>query len=82
MAGNVYEWVNDWYGSTYYSTSPYANPPGPVTGTSKVLRGGSWNYYVSILRGSVPQLRHSDELQHLRCRLPLCGFPTLMKIFR
>ena len=42
MAGNVLEWVNDWYSSTYYSESPYANPPGPETGSSKVLRGGSW----------------------------------------
>ena len=42
MAGNVWEWVNDWYSGTYYSSSPYANPPGPDTGTSKVVRGGSW----------------------------------------
>jgi len=50
MAGNVYEWVNDWYGETYYSTSPYANPPGPVTGPYKVVRGGSWVFPDSFLR--------------------------------
>ena len=43
MAGNVWEWVNDWWSSTYYSGSPYANPPGPVSGSVKVLRGGSWD---------------------------------------
>ncbi len=42
MAGNVAEWVNDWFGSTYYSTSPAENPQGPASGTQKVLRGGSW----------------------------------------
>jgi serine/threonine-protein kinase len=42
MTGNVGEWVADWYDSAYYSQAPVANPPGPVTGTYKVLRGGSW----------------------------------------
>jgi formylglycine-generating enzyme required for sulfatase activity len=41
MSGNVWEWVNDWYLSNYYDSSPYSNPPGPVSGTYKVLRGGS-----------------------------------------
>lgn len=45
MAGNVDEWVNDWSSLTYYSESPYANPPGPDTGVYKQIRGGSWNYF-------------------------------------
>ena len=43
MSGNVWEWVNDWYDVNYYDDSPYSNPPGPATGTSKLLLGGSWS---------------------------------------
>ena len=50
MAGNVYEWVNDWYNSSYYSSSPTTNPQGPATGSYKVLRGGGWASYWYYLR--------------------------------
>ena len=40
MAGNVREWVADWFDYYYYSNSPYYNPTGPSTGTFKVTRGG------------------------------------------
>ncbi len=41
MSGNVWEWTGDWYGETYYSTSPRVNPTGPSSGEHRVLRGGS-----------------------------------------
>ena len=44
MSGNVWEWVNDWWDSTYYGYSPYENPQGPPGGTYKVVRGGSYAY--------------------------------------
>ena len=45
IAGNAWEWCNDWYSSSYYSGCPGLNPTGPTTGTNRVLRGGSWNNY-------------------------------------
>jgi formylglycine-generating enzyme required for sulfatase activity len=42
MAGNVWEWVADWYAATYYEYSPSSNPPGPDSGVNRILRGGAW----------------------------------------
>jgi formylglycine-generating enzyme required for sulfatase activity len=43
MAGNVREWVSDWYGADYYTNSPSVDPPGPSAGQYRVLRGGAWS---------------------------------------
>jgi len=42
MAGNVSEWVADWYSPEYYRDSPLENPTGPSEGEMRVARGGSW----------------------------------------
>jgi serine/threonine-protein kinase len=42
MAGNVWEWVADWYSPDYYKDSPYGAPLGPDSGTRKIMRGGSY----------------------------------------
>ncbi|MCL2155884.1 MAG: SUMF1/EgtB/PvdO family nonheme iron enzyme [Leptospirales bacterium] len=68
MHGNVYEWCWDWYDSSYYLSSPSSDPMGPVYGSSRVLRGGSWYYFeASYLRSACrdyssdgPSARYED----------------------
>jgi formylglycine-generating enzyme required for sulfatase activity len=52
MAGNVWQWVSDWFGANYYASSPVSNPQGPADGISRVMRGGSWYSSDYVLRSS------------------------------
>ena len=73
MAGNVSEWVNDWFSETYYQSSPSSNPLGPDTGQYRVQRGGAWaNAADGAARsanrgGNDPN--HWDALVGFRCAL-------------
>ena len=72
MSGNVWEWVNDWYQSNYYSFSPYNNPPGPASGSFKMQRGGGWfddwdGNRVAARYDDLPTVRYYDT--GFRCAL-------------
>ena len=65
MTGNVWEWCSDWYGESYYNSSPGNNPQGPDSGTYRVMRGGSWGNdagycRVARRRNRNPDLRDDD----------------------
>ena len=61
MAGNVWEWVADYYSGTYYQDSPSSNPPGPEAGQAHVLRGGSW-YDPAFLSRATSRLKEPEPV--------------------
>ncbi len=71
-AGNVMEWVEDWYAENYYRDSPEHNPPSPDHGVFRVLRGGSYTTTGADIRITsrskmVPDFR--DETIGFRCAI-------------
>ena len=68
MAGNVAEWVQDWFGFDYYAYMPARNPQGPTTGRYKGIRGGSWKSRRVMLRTATRGGSAPDQ------RLPTIGF--------
>jgi len=73
MAGNVREWVSDWYSKDFYNISPLKNPEGPQKGKLKVLRGGYWGDGPESLRAASrekekPLDRHFEN--GFRCAKP------------
>jgi sulfatase modifying factor 1 len=72
MLGNVLEWCEDWYGT--YGAGVAEDPTGPSSGSSRVLRGGSWHGDANVCRsayrfGSVPSGRSLDIGFRVLCEL-------------
>ncbi|MBN2547963.1 MAG: SUMF1/EgtB/PvdO family nonheme iron enzyme, partial [Anaerolineales bacterium] len=73
LAGNVEEWVKDWFSLTFYRSSPFLNPLGPDSGEYRVARGGAWydmGYHLrSASRASGNEPDYSSDLIGFRCAM-------------
>ena len=73
MAGNVFEWVSDYYGEAYYKDAPPVNPTGPESGEYRVIRGSSFETDPELIGSAIrhpgAQVYHSRDLG-FRCAIP------------
>jgi iron(II)-dependent oxidoreductase len=65
MAGNVREWVRDWFSPNYYASAPSSNPTGPFSGSYRAFRGGAWDegsvfLLCAFRNAAIPTERRSD----------------------
>lgn len=77
LTGNVFEWVHDWAdnsGIKYYTEAPATDPRGPVTGTFRVLRGGSWHADPGWARASARTICNGGG----KTAFPFLGFRSVL----
>lgn len=65
IGANIHEWCADRFGAAYYRNSPERNPQGPVEGTRRASRGGSWRHYTKVSRCAArssipPEFQYAD----------------------
>jgi formylglycine-generating enzyme len=80
MSGNIAEWCSDWYGETYYKTSPEDNPTGPERGSHRTLRGGSWAAAENRMRASYRNIEFPyNSSPGMGFRVAISGEPVIKK---
>jgi len=75
MHGNLREWCEDWHCGYYYENSPTVNPTGPTTGSSRLQRGGSFNYGPDDCRSAERFFRPPDATHS-----PIWGFRVAIPV--